>query len=900
MATTIGELLVKLSADLKDLSTGLGKAKNELSGFKSYAEGFASSLKKTLAFAGVAVGLWEIAGALKSFSKEAAMTGARTETLRVAMEQVGKNAGLSAQSLDYFVERLKTAGITTQEAMLGVTKFMVAGLDLSKLQELATRARDIAVVANVNTSEAFSRLIQGIISGETEMLRRLMVNVGHIDDLLKRHAQTLGIEKDQIDAVTRANIVLNAVLEASARFAGAAAAADATVGKQLASLSRYAEEAKNALWALFQPVMLAGVKSMSQAWKDLEAWAKANQATLAQYGQSMGGFIVDLAKATRAVIEFVAEFKTLLKLLAELWIASKIAGAFVGLAGGLRAAAAEVGILTALLLRLKALIGGPWKLIITVSLLGLYEAWKEIQRLRKEVPWAFESGPYLGPKIKEGVARDRDRFNQEMGDQALAAEAARRGVTKEELDRILKENLKRQAEKKPLLELPPVLQGQETPQEKAEREAAEAKKKAEEEAKARLGPGKETKGKGAAEKSTEDLLAMLDQYLDAKQQKEIQAAEESFAIFKAENDKKRAELELALAEGKITGEQYYAALKEMQQAETEQALALIEKKIAAENQAYERAKAAVTRSDASPEAQELELAKLREAHELRIIQLKGEAGRVGIENAKKLIDLAKQEFENRKRIEDTLASGREEAALGPVAEKEAEINRLLRERARLREELVRLGATEGEVSQFDRITKELEINKRFGEQIKGYTNLTSGFFGDLTDAIMAGEMDLRQTLNKFFKSLFKQALEPAMKQMMQWLTDFFKQMFGSLGETILNSLMGVIALIGMFLTSGGGGSSWTPSGVQSSVTGHEAVRGIIAGETSIPVAQVSESLAEAVAPHLSVLRQIEFNTRGSGGGGGAQVSVTIQGVKEAIREAMDAYFRDYLLMGARG
>jgi hypothetical protein len=49
-----------------------------------------------------------------------------------------------------------------------------------------------------------------------------------------------------------------------------------------------------------------------------------------------------------------------------------------------------------------------------------------------------------------------------------------------------------------------------------------------------------------------------------------------------------------------------------------------------------------------------------------------------------------------------------------------------------------------------------------------------------------------------------------------------------------------------------------------------------------------------------VLRQIEFNTRGSGGGGGAQVSVTIQRVKEAIREAMDAYFRDYLLMGARG
>ncbi|MFZ5451611.1 MAG: hypothetical protein ACOZF2_07045 [Thermodesulfobacteriota bacterium] len=897
MATTIGELLVKLSAEIKGLEAGLAKARGELSGFQSYAGSLAASLKKTLAFAGVAVGLWEIAGALKSFSKDAAMTGARTETLLVAMEQVGRNAGLSAQSLEYFVNQLKAAGVTSQEAMLGVTKFMAAGLDLGKIKELATRARDIAVVANVNTSEAFSRLIQGIVSGEVEMLRRLMVNVGHIDDLLKRHAATLGVEKDQIDAVTKANIVLNAVLESSVRFAGAAAAADATVGKQLASLARFAEEAKNALWTLFQPVMLAGVKSMSQAWKDLEAWAKANQTTLAQYGKTMAEWVQEMVQGARALIQFTSEVKTLLKLLAELWVASKIAGVFVGLAGGLRTAAAEVGILTALLIKLKVLIGGPWKLIITIGLVGLYEAYKALKELRAAAPdWRMDK-PFF-QNIQEARGRDKARFEGELNQQALATEATRRGVTEEEIQRILKENLKRQAEKKPLLELPPVLPEHEIPAEKAEREAAAAKKKAEEEAKAKLPAGKE--GKGAAQKSTEDLLAMLDQYLDAKQQKEIQAAEESFATFKAENDKKRAELELALAEGKITGEQYYATLKEMQQAETEQALALIQKKIAAENQAYERAKAAVTRSDASPEAQELELAKLREAHEMRVLQLSAESGRIRIENAKKLIDLAKQEFENRKRIEDTLASGREEAALGPVAEKEAEINRLLRERLKLREELVRLGATEGQVSQFDRITKELEINKRFGEQIKGYTNLISGFFGDLTDAIMAGENDLRQTLNKFFKSLFKQALEPTMKQMMQWLTDFFKQMFGSLGETILNSLMGVIALVGMFLTSGGGGSSWTSSGVQSSVTGHEAVRGIIAGETSIPVAQVSESLAEAVAPHLSVLRQIEFNTRGSGGGGGAQVSVTIQGVKEAIREAMDAYFRDYLLMGARG
>jgi hypothetical protein len=87
--------------------------------------------------------------------------------------------------------------------------------------------------------------------------------------------------------------------------------------------------------------------------------------------------------------------------------------------------------------------------------------------------------------------------------------------------------------------------------------------------------------------------------------------------------------------------------------------------------------------------------------------------------------------------------------------------------------------------------------------------------------------------------------------------------------------------------------------VQSNVTGHEAVRGIIAGETSIPIAEISVSLSEAVAPHLSILRQIEANTRNAGGGGAGQVNINIQGIQATIREAMEAYFREYLLMGAR-
>jgi hypothetical protein len=907
MATDIGELLVKLSADLKNLDSGLKTAKGELAGFQNYASSFAASLKKTLAFAGVAVGLWEIASAVKAFATDAASVGARTETLAVSMYQVGKNAGVSAQSLDTLIAKLQQLGITRQEAMLGATKFMAAGLDLSKLSELATRARDIAVVANVNTSEAFSRIIQGVISGESETLKRLMINVGNLDELMKKWSATLGVTKEEIGTVTKANLMLSEVLEKTARFAGAASAADETVGKQLASMARYAEEAKNALWPIFQPAFLAFVREMTAGWKDLEKWARANTVRLEEWGKGFAEWVKWLATGIRDIGAFISENKKLIATFLELYVASKAAGWIAGMGASLKTTAVEVGILAALLGKLKVLVGGPWRILITVALFGLYEAWNKIQQLRQQAGFTPQPGVVSGA-IQEGRARDRVREGKELdiaGAEA-AQEAQRRGISTEKYLELAKEEQKRAIEGRykkytaPSV-LPAVLPEHETPEERLAREAKAARERAEAEQYTGAPKDKKGGGKGAKELN-EDLLRYLTEYLEAKRRLSLKDAEESYATFKAEQDKKKAELDRDLAEGKITGQEYQQALVKMAEAETGAALKLIDAKIAKEKEAYDWAqKELKTRAETgeiSPEALDLSSKKLQAEHAARLKELEGEAGRDKIKLQKELVDLLKKEYENRKQIEDTLAAGREDAALGPIAEKEAEINRLLRERLKLREELINKGATEGQVAGFDQTTKELEINKRFGDQMKGYANLVTGFFGDLTDALMSGETHFRQTFQNFFKSLFKQSIEPAIKQLTQWLTEAFKNMFGTLGAGIANALMGVIGLVGMFLSSDRK-SSFTSSGVQSNVTGHEAVRGIIAGETSIPIAQVSESLSEAVAPHLSILRQIEANTRSSGGGGAGQVNINIQGIQATIREAMEAYFREYLLMGAR-
>jgi hypothetical protein len=867
MANDLGELLVKLSAEIKGLEAGLSKAKSDLQGFQGYVRSFSDEVKRLLAFAGIVLGLYELASTLKEFASSAALTGARTETLAVAMETIGKNAGISRASLNYYVEQLKGVGISTQEAMQSVSLFLTQGLPLEKLRDLADVARNQAVLAGKNTSETLQQIIHGITTGQLEMLRTVYLNIGNLEGVVKRAMGETGKSLQEIDPVTRAMAVLNEVLRVGQRSAGAYEASLGTVGKQMGSLARYAQEAKNALWEFFKPIMEGLVGAQTKGWQSLETWAKNNTAALRDAGRTVGEWIKWALQGMQTAAEWAARNWVLIKTLAEFFIITKITGWVFALARSLYDAAKAVYAFTTAA-KAAQLAAGGWlgiviKLVAGLAALGAYKTMKE------------------GMKAPESTAEA-----MLLGEAAVLVPPEKKEVSKPA------------EQEKPAAASPE--------QAMAESEAA-FKKTLEESKKLMEGIGKAGGGKGAAKELHEDLLNYLTQYLETKRQLEIQEAEESYATFKAVQDKKKAELEQALAEGMIGGQEYYRTLKDMAQSEADQALRLIDLKMAKERDAYAWAQKELTNRAAageiSPEALDLAQQKLQAEHLLRLRQLEGQGLREKIKLEKESLDLLKQEYENRKRIEETLAASLEESALGPVAEKEAEINRLLRERLKLREELVRLGATEGELGRFDRATGELELNRRSGDQIKGYADTLANGFNDIIDAFMSGGQNLMSSLNRMFKELFTKSLKPGLDALQQWLLEAFKGMFGSLGSTLANVVMGVIGLIGMLLTGGGGSSSWSPSGVQSSVTGHEAVRGIIAGETSIPIAQIGESLQDALVPTNSILNQIEANTRagkGGSGGGRLDITVTLKGIEEQINAAIERYFREYLVMGAGG
>ncbi|MBU4231900.1 MAG: hypothetical protein KKD99_09625 [Proteobacteria bacterium] len=910
MATDAGELIVKLSADLKNLDSGLKQAKGQLSAFQSQASSFASTLKKTLAFAGVAVGIYEIASALKSFATDAAMVGARTETLGIAMTQVGKTYGVSAASLKLFVDELKGAGITTQESMLAVTKALTTGIPLDQLKDLATRARDIAVVAGINTSEAMNRVMQGIITGEQETLRRLMIQVGVKEDIYKRHAATLGTTADALNSVQKSQAMLNEVMRLSVGFAGAAAAADESVGKQLQSMARFSEEAKNALWALFSPVMAAGVQEMIKGWKDLKTWADANQDSLAAWGKEMAAWFKWLAIGIRDVGAFIAEHKELIKTFLQLYVASKAAGMIAGMGKSIKTTALEVGILAALLGKLKVLIGGPWRILITVTLYGLYEAWNAIQRLRQQAGFTPQVGA-LGGAIQEGRARDRTREGKELdiaGSDA-ALEAQRRGISVEKYLELAKEEQKRAIEGRykkytaPSV-LPAVLPEHETAQERADREARTATKKAEEDAPKAL--DKAGKGAKAAKENADNLLASLLAMYKTKREAELQDAQNSLDLQKTTNEKTRAELEQSLATGLISGGEYYQRLQDLEKQEADSALAMIARKREAQKKAYQESRTEVEAdTKLSDAAKSIALQKFEADNRKELGKLDTEAAQVSLDAAKKVTEELTRQLEIKRQYTQSTAQLEIDNAqmLGQITAQEAVVRRLYLDWVEAKRLAFLAGVTDPSSPAFvPGAAAALDKNKEAqqGQALySGYASAITSGISSLVDALMDGGQDLKKAANSMFKSLFNEAMKPGLDALKNMLVSGFQKMFGEAGGGIASAVMGVIGIVGMLLTSSKKSSSFTASGVESGVTSTEAVRGIIGGDTSIPIAEISVSLSEALTPHLGVLRQIEANTRG--GANAQPVNVSYRndlGNRATTRESMEAYFKEYLLQGA--
>lgn len=240
---------------------------------------------------------------LADYIKDAALLNARFETMGIVMEVVGRNAGYTANEMQKAATEVQKMGITMLQSRDAVTKFVQAGLELKDAAPLARVAQDAAVIAGLNSSQAFETLIHGIQSAQVEVLRNIGINVS-FEDSYKKLAKQLGTNAAQLTEQEKLQARYNVTMEAGARIAGVYEAALGTASKQISSMARYTEDAKVIIGEVFNETLTALVFGFTEHLKNSnkELNELSRNDALKKWGQEVADVIALVADTISTAI----------------------------------------------------------------------------------------------------------------------------------------------------------------------------------------------------------------------------------------------------------------------------------------------------------------------------------------------------------------------------------------------------------------------------------------------------------------------------------------------------------------------------------------------------------------------------------------------------------------------
>ena len=257
---TLMSLLVKLGVDSAGFEQAMTSSEKKAG---KLTKGLDSLMRKLMLIAGPL--------AMGKFALNAVKLAARVETLGIVVEKLGDNAGYSRMELDRFEDSIRSQGITTKNTRQAMAQMMQTQVDLAEGADLARLAQDTAVIANINSSEAFTRLITVLQTGNVRMGRTMGLNLqfGKAQEVL---AKSLGKTTAELTEQELIQSRLNEVKKAGVAIENTYEAAMGTSGKMMLSMSRLTEE----LSLLFGEELLP----------------------------AFGGFVEKLYNTTKGVLEF--------------------------------------------------------------------------------------------------------------------------------------------------------------------------------------------------------------------------------------------------------------------------------------------------------------------------------------------------------------------------------------------------------------------------------------------------------------------------------------------------------------------------------------------------------------------------------------------------------------------
>jgi hypothetical protein len=267
----------------------------------------------------VAMGMKAVAG-VKNFVSSSIQLAARLDVLETVLKRVGMQAGYSTVQLANFEAEVKSSGITTEAARQSMLLMIRANIDLEHASNLATIAQNAAVIAGINSSQAFERLILGIQKGEPELLDELQITLDR-ERAYSSLAAQLGKSKDALTDAQKQEAIIQDIYKQSTGIIGVYDDAMGDAGKQAGSLARHIDNLKELIGSTFQEAYSEQISFMTEMLVDLATWFEENEESV----QEFGDMITSVLKTATALLDIV------LKQLIEL--PGKIKGWGMSLAG---------------------------------------------------------------------------------------------------------------------------------------------------------------------------------------------------------------------------------------------------------------------------------------------------------------------------------------------------------------------------------------------------------------------------------------------------------------------------------------------------------------------------------------------------------------------------------------
>lgn len=212
-------------------------------------------------------GVYTLQNTLQQVGTSAINAAARFQELSLVAALLGTRAGMTQPQVDGLIKKIRSFGIEGANAAELVSQFARYNLDLAKATDLARVAQDAAVLSGENSSDTLARLVYGITTYNTEVLRTAGLNV-NIMLSEQNLAKTLHKSTQELTENEKALATLNAVLAEGAKIAGTYETAMSLPGKQLRSLPRLIDDLMIELGTPFQTAyanVVAGISNIVKA-----------------------------------------------------------------------------------------------------------------------------------------------------------------------------------------------------------------------------------------------------------------------------------------------------------------------------------------------------------------------------------------------------------------------------------------------------------------------------------------------------------------------------------------------------------------------------------------------------------------------------------------------------------